>query len=461
MQRHYALQRHHAFAALLLLLIGAMPAVSREAAAQEWATKMFSETSHNFGTVARGAKVEYRFQVYNPYKEAVHLAAVSTSCQCTSPEITKSDLATYGHSEIVATFNTRSFTGNHAATLTVTIDRPYYATVQLNVWGDIRGDIEVKSADSGIDNGLVDFGTVDQGDARERKMTVVRYGRSDWQIVDVRSVNSSYEVEVVDGPRSAGRVSYDLIVRLKKDAAPGYIHDPLILVTNDTQVPQIPIEVEGNIKAELNVSPQVLAMGTVEAGQQVTKPLIVTGQKPFKVVSVHCDDDSFSFKIPEGMQKVRIIPVTFAAPNKPGKVVKKIKIETDFGKTLTLEVVAQAEVTGPPATTTDTATGTSDPKADLKTDSTNPPKETAPVAPATPATGNVIKLDSGDGTSNGGTASSPSTPSGTAGNNPSGSDASSGAQTPAPAAVRPTSVMPNPIRSKATRPSTGSAAAAN
>ncbi len=251
------------------------------------------------------AKVEYPFQFYNPYKEPVHVAAVSSSCGCTTPEVVKSDLATYERSEILAKFNTRSFTGNHAATLTVTIDRPYFATVQLNVWGDIRGDIEVKSADAGIDNGLVEFGTVDQGESRERKMTVIRYGRSDWQIVDVRSVNSSYEVEVVDGPSSAGRVAYDLIVRLKKDSPPGYIHDPLILVTNDTQVPQIPIEVEGNIKAELNVSPQVLAMGTVEAGQQVTKPLIVTGHKPFKVVAVHCDDDSFTFKIPS-VEKVRI-----------------------------------------------------------------------------------------------------------------------------------------------------------
>ena len=33
----------------------------------------------------------------------------------------------------------------------------------------------------------------------------------------------------------------------------------------------------------------------------MTKPLIVSGQKAFKVVSVHCDDDSFTFKIPEGV----------------------------------------------------------------------------------------------------------------------------------------------------------------
>ncbi len=196
------MQRHHALAALVLSLASCVGAVSREAVAQEWATKMFSETKHDFGTVARSAKVEYPFQFYNPYKEPVHVAAVSSSCGCTTPEVVKSDLATYERSEILAKFNTRSFTGNHAATLTVTIDRPYFATVQLNVWGDIRGDIEVKSADAGIDNGLVEFGTVDQGESRERKMTVIRYGRSDWQIVNVRSVNSSYEVEVVNGPRA-------------------------------------------------------------------------------------------------------------------------------------------------------------------------------------------------------------------------------------------------------------------
>jgi hypothetical protein len=426
-------QRLHAFAATMLLLVGGgMPLVSREAVAQDWATKMFTETSHNFGTVVRGAKVEYRFQFYNPYKETVHVAAVSTSCHCTEPEVTKSDAATYERGEIVAKFNTRAYTGIHSATLTVTIDKPYYASVQLNVSGDIRGDIEVKSADSNTDSGMVDFGTVNQGESRERKLTVVRYGRSDWQIVDVRSVNSSYEVEVVDGPRSAGRVSYDLIVRLKKDASPGYIRDPLILVTNDSQSPQFPIEVEGIIKAELNVSPQVLAMGTVEAGQQVTKSLIITGHKPFKVVAVRCDDDAFSFKIPSGAQKFWQIPVTFTAPNKPGKVVKKIKIDTDLGKTLTLEVLVMAQVTGGASSTT----GSTDPK----TDRANPAK-----GRATPnsAASNVLKLDT------------------TISNTTTDTIAAPAAQPAAVPVVKPTSVMPNPIRPKSPGPSTGSAAAAN
>ena len=109
---------------------------------------MFKDSSHNFGTVARGTKVEYRFQFYNPYKETIHVAAVSSSCGCTTPEIEQADVKTYDRGAIIAKFNTKSFTGNHSATITVTIDKPYYASVQLNVSGDIRGDIEVQSVDN-------------------------------------------------------------------------------------------------------------------------------------------------------------------------------------------------------------------------------------------------------------------------------------------------------------------------
>ena len=56
--------------ASLALLSGMLIAVAADAAqAQEWANKMFNVTSHNFGTVARGSKTEFRFTFRNLYKE--------------------------------------------------------------------------------------------------------------------------------------------------------------------------------------------------------------------------------------------------------------------------------------------------------------------------------------------------------------------------------------------------------
>ena len=68
--------------------------------------------------------------------------------------------------------------------------------------------------------GSVAFGEVEQGHGAERSVSVSYSGRSDWKIVDVRSANASFEVELSDGPRNSGRVSYTMLVRLKAEGPP-------------------------------------------------------------------------------------------------------------------------------------------------------------------------------------------------------------------------------------------------
>jgi hypothetical protein len=75
------------FLAPIALLGAALLAVP--ASGQEWAEKMFSVTSHNFGTVAKGSKTEFRFIYRNLYEEDVQVSSVRTSCGCTQPAITK------------------------------------------------------------------------------------------------------------------------------------------------------------------------------------------------------------------------------------------------------------------------------------------------------------------------------------------------------------------------------------
>ncbi len=50
---------------VLATLLALVPISS--ASAQSWAQKMFSETSHNFGSVARGGLVEHQFVVRNVF----------------------------------------------------------------------------------------------------------------------------------------------------------------------------------------------------------------------------------------------------------------------------------------------------------------------------------------------------------------------------------------------------------
>lgn len=304
---------------------------------QEWAQKMFKVTDHDFGTVIRDAKTEYAFTLENLYMEDVHIASVSTSCHCTTPRIENETLKTYEKGAIIAHFNTDTFSGQRGATITVTIDKPFYAQVQLQVRGFIRTDVM-------LDPGSVQFGAIDQGKAFLQQVNVnYNGGYGNWKIVDVKSNNPYLKAEAVEANRNYGQANYTLKVRLDEKAPVGYLNDHLTLVTSDNQ--KIPVLVEARIEPSVSVSPASLYMGVVQPGQKVTKQLVVKSKKPFKILSITCDDKSFEFSTPteDAAKPVHLIPVTFKAGDDLGKIVKTIKIQTDQGQ-FTPELAAYAVV---------------------------------------------------------------------------------------------------------------------
>ncbi|MEM7316563.1 MAG: DUF1573 domain-containing protein, partial [Planctomycetota bacterium] len=168
------------FFVLILIVLSATPSTY----GKEWARKMFESSEHDFGTVARGAKAEYEFVLQNIYKEDIHIAGVRSSCGCTTPTITKETLRTWEKGSIKAKFNTRSFLGKKSATVTVIIDKPFTAEVQLTVKGFIRKDVVLHP-------GLVDLGEVEAGSSAERVIDVNYAGRAAWKIVGIEVPNKS------------------------------------------------------------------------------------------------------------------------------------------------------------------------------------------------------------------------------------------------------------------------------
>ncbi len=316
--------------------------------AEAWATKMFAETKHDFGTVARGADTTYKFAAKNIYKQDVELLSVRSSCGCTSPIVEKKVLKTGEIGYVTATFNTRTFTGIHGATLTVEMrwnDNGSWlrGETQLRVDGNIRGDIVFTP-------GAVKFDSVDQGTKAEQKVEVTYAGRSTWKIVDVRGASEGIEVELTEKQRYSNRVAYDVLVRLKDTASAGYFNDQLVLVTNDEENPRIPIYVGGRIVPQISVSPESLMLGDVTQGQQISKRFIVVGKKPFKIVSFQCgDEDCFKFKTDDQSKDRHIVEITFDAKKNPGNVKEAIHIATDLGEKLQANLTAYATVVPAPA----------------------------------------------------------------------------------------------------------------
>lgn len=293
-------------------------------AAQEWAEKMFNKTEHDFGTVARGADTVYRFEVTNIYKQDITLTNVRSSCGCTSPTIENPTIKTHEKAYIVARFNTRTFVGQHGATLTVSFGGQYPAEVQLHVHGNIRSDVV-------FNPGAIEFGEVNEGDASEQHVAVEYAGRDNWEITDVTNDNDNFEVELLEGQRSAGRVSYTMIVRLKPNMPPGYLKDQLTVLTNDTRPEnqRIPLVVSGHVRPEFSVTPELLVLGDIEPGKEATRKVVVRGREPFKITDVSCGEDCLKFAHDDEIKAVHFVEVTFRAGEAPGKVETPITITTD------------------------------------------------------------------------------------------------------------------------------------
>ncbi len=326
--------RHHVGWAKCLLTLGVLLLVSR-AEAQEWARRMFEVTHHDFGTVARGAKAEFRFKFKNLYRETVHVASVRSSCGCTTPTVTKRTLKSLETSEIVARYNTRAFLGRRGATITVVFDQPFYAEVQLHVTGYIRSDIVVHPE-------VVDLGTVAPGQKAQGAVTIDYAGRPDWQIVDVKSPVPYLKAHWQEIYRQGNRIKYRLEVTLEGDAPTGFWEVPLRVQVNDRRR-EFPVLVQARVKASVVVSPSPLFVGVVKPGQQASKRLVVRGPKPFRITAIRCSDQCFQFQVDEKPKTLHLITVTFQG-EKPGKYQGTIHIETDLGPGVVPDVPAYARV---------------------------------------------------------------------------------------------------------------------
>jgi hypothetical protein len=285
---------------------------------------MFETKSHDFGSVGRGAKAEFEFKLTNPFIEDVEIAGVSTSCGCTSVEIPKRVLRTYETGTIVAKFNTHLFLGKRGAAITVNFSRPQRASVRLRVDGTIHNDLIVSPSSA-------DLGTVEQGTAAERRISVQYAGRQNLRIVDVKTDNPHLKAKIVPS-EGVQRASYELVVQLDERAPSGYIRDNLLLLTTNQQLREIPVMVEARVIPEITVTPSTLFLGVLKPGERVSNNIVVRGKRPFTIKSIQSDQEGVEFGSIAGKEAkpIHVVPLTIVAGAEAGALVHRVTIETDL-----------------------------------------------------------------------------------------------------------------------------------
>ncbi|MDZ4851964.1 MAG: DUF1573 domain-containing protein [Pirellulaceae bacterium] len=296
-------------------------------------SSMFRTTSHDFGTVARAAKTEFRFEFENPYPQAIHVRSVRTSCGCTTPIIETETVEPGGRGSILARFNTGTHTGARSATVTVSFDRPHFSEIQLHVKGYIRSDVV-------FNPGEVAFGTIREGTESTASVDVDYAGRSDWKIADVISQDSFISVKSDEISRSGGRIKYRLTVTTNSAAPSGLFQSEVIVQTNDRNLTRIPIKVNANIQADVAVTPQMMALGDIQPGDSVRQVVIVRGFQPFLIVDIKSSEFDVRYDPTTEAKPLHTLPLTLSPKNGSGEVKGKIFVKTNLPGDQVVEVGA-------------------------------------------------------------------------------------------------------------------------
>lgn len=88
-------------------------------ASKNGAVITFGETSHDFGDIIQGQKVEYVFKYKNTGTEPLIISEVMTTCGCTATQWMKTPLGPNKESEIKATFNSDGKMGRQNKVITI------------------------------------------------------------------------------------------------------------------------------------------------------------------------------------------------------------------------------------------------------------------------------------------------------------------------------------------------------
>jgi hypothetical protein len=313
--------------------IVAMPTMTSTASAQ--ANRIFEKTSHDFGSVAKAAKTEFRFYFENPYDQPMHVRSVRTSCGCTTPILETQVVPPKGKGSILAKFNTHTHVGQKGATLTVTVERPFFAEYQLHVKGYIRTDVV-------FNPGEANFGNIQQGSPKGIQVSLDYAGRPDWKILGLTTSNDFLTAVAREKSRNGGRIQYQIDLTMGEDAPAGVFESELIVSTNDRNLTRVPLRVTANIVPGVTAVPSTVSLGDVLVAVPVRQLVVLKGQNPFVVKGV--ESNIFDIDVELGAEPRTLHPLQLRLTPKAGELGKEtqgtIKFMTDSADRPEIEIGA-------------------------------------------------------------------------------------------------------------------------
>jgi len=321
-----------------LVAVGSALCTLALAASTLHAQQLLDQVSKDFGSVPRGTILSHQFKLTNQTTAPLHVAAVRTSCTCTTATVGKLELQPGESTTLMVNLDTRKFSGSRSFTVYLTLDRPFLEEIRVLLSATSRDDITLTP-------GQLNFGRVKRGSQAAASVVVEQHALSGWEIVGLENENGYLLPKLTKLERPGATPAYQLEVRLRDDIPVGAWHADIYLKTNDPNNPRVRVplvvEVEGNLVA----TPGELVFGQCRQNSTNEKRVVLRGSAPFKIVRTEGADDLISVSPASSEAKnVQVLKVTFSPKAQTGEVIRRMKVFTDLNGEEAADFTVQATV---------------------------------------------------------------------------------------------------------------------
>jgi hypothetical protein len=303
------------------------------------------EPVKDYGTIAKGEKLDWSFLVKNTGDSDLQIIAAKPGCGCTVADFDK--VIKPGETgKVTAHVDTTAFAGPIAKTVTLETNDPTTPTSQLTIHAVVKPYVEAFPA------GFVRFNLL-QGDADTQSVMLYSEEDEPFQVTKVevpidpatnepvKWVKTTFE-KVAEGDKAPnvgrpGQDQYKVNITVGgPEAQLGPMADKVHIYTNSTHQPDYPISVTGVVRPPFRVEPSTMNFGEVAPTDAAASRAITVRSndlktpEKFQVTKVESNQSSITTTVKPTANKGEYeVTLQLAKDAKPGDVDATVKIYTN------------------------------------------------------------------------------------------------------------------------------------
>lgn len=251
--------------ALALALTAPFAVAQEKAAAETKAPRLtLVEPLKDFGTVPKGEKIDWSFQIKNTGAADLEILAAKPACGCTVADFDKV-IKPGATGKVTAHVDTTNFVGPISKGITLETNDPNTPNAQVTISAVVKPYVEAYPV------GYVRFNML-QGDVEKQSVTLYTEetepfeilkieAPQDWIKVDTKKLAESELVPAV-GRKGANQYKLDVTVG-GPDAKVGPLAEKIKITTNSKHQPEYFISVSGVVRPPFRVDPTGVNFGEV------------------------------------------------------------------------------------------------------------------------------------------------------------------------------------------------------